>query len=120
CIAHHVGFSTGGGEVVRYISRHGSKRVAKAVLIGAIPPLMLKTATNPGGLPLEVDGLVEAGSSNSPCSPRVDRPAAFGVDQNAFARQCGLVLATNDSLWTVGASRRTSSPSSVSGVPARH
>ncbi len=53
-----VGHSTGGGEVVRYIGRHGSKRVAKAVLIGAIPPLMLKTASNPGGLPIEVfDGL---------------------------------------------------------------
>jgi non-heme chloroperoxidase len=52
--AIHVGHSTGGGEVARYIGRHGSKRVAKAVLIGAIPPLMLKTASNPGGLPIEV------------------------------------------------------------------
>jgi non-heme chloroperoxidase len=50
----HVGHSTGGGEVVRYIGRHGSRRVAKAVLIGAIPPLMLKTPNNPGGLPIEV------------------------------------------------------------------
>jgi len=56
--AIHVGHSTGGGEVARYIGRHGTKRVAKAVLIGAIPPLMLKTAANPGGLPLDVfDGL---------------------------------------------------------------
>jgi non-heme chloroperoxidase len=56
--AIHVGHSTGGGEVTRYIGRHGTKRVAKAVLIGAIPPLMLKTAANPGGLPLDVfDGL---------------------------------------------------------------
>jgi non-heme chloroperoxidase len=52
--AVHVGHSTGGGEVARYIGRHGTKRVAKAVLIGAIPPLMLKTPANPGGLPLEV------------------------------------------------------------------
>ncbi len=52
--AVHVGHSTGGGEVARYIGRHGSARVAKAVLIGAIPPLMLKPAANPGGLPLEV------------------------------------------------------------------
>jgi len=52
--AVHVGHSTGGGEVTRYIGRHGSKRVAKAVLIGAIPPLMLKTAANPGGLPIDV------------------------------------------------------------------
>ena len=56
--AIHVGHSTGGGEVARYIGRHGTKRVAKAVLIGAVPPLMLKTAANPGGLPLEVfDGI---------------------------------------------------------------
>ena len=54
----HVGHSTGGGEVARYIGRHGTKRVAKAVLISAIPPLMLKTAANPAGLPIDVfDGL---------------------------------------------------------------
>jgi non-heme chloroperoxidase len=53
-----VGHSTGGGEVARYIGRHGSKRVAKAVLIGAVPPLMLKTEKNAGGLPLSVfDGI---------------------------------------------------------------
>ena len=52
--AMHVGHSTGGGEVARYIGRHGSKRVAKAVLIGAVPPIMLKTAANPGGLPIAV------------------------------------------------------------------
>lgn len=51
--AVHVGHSTGGGEVARYIGRHGTKRVAKAVLIGAVTPLMLKTAANPGGLPIE-------------------------------------------------------------------
>lgn len=51
--AIHVGHSTGGGEVTRYIGRHGTKRVAKAVLIGAIPPLMLKTPANPGGTPIE-------------------------------------------------------------------
>src|SRR4030081_415759 len=52
--AIHIGHSTGGGEVARYIGRHGTKRVAKAVLIGAIPPLMLKTPANPGGTPIEV------------------------------------------------------------------
>lgn len=50
----HVGHSTGGGEVARYIGRHGTNRVAKAVLIGAVPPLMLKTSANPGGTPIEV------------------------------------------------------------------
>jgi non-heme chloroperoxidase len=52
--AVHVGHSTGGGEVVRYLARHGESRVAKAVLISAVPPLMVKTAANPGGLPKEV------------------------------------------------------------------
>jgi non-heme chloroperoxidase len=52
--AIHVGHSTGGGEVTRYIGRHGTKRVAKAVLISAVPPLMLKTDANPGGLPIQV------------------------------------------------------------------
>lgn len=56
--AIHVGHSTGGGEVARYIARHGTKRVAKAVLIGAVPPMMLKTGANPGGLPVDVfDGI---------------------------------------------------------------
>jgi non-heme chloroperoxidase len=56
--AIHVGHSTGGGEATRYAARHGKGRVAKLVLIGAVPPLMLKTAENPGGSPVEVfDGL---------------------------------------------------------------
>jgi non-heme chloroperoxidase len=59
--AIHVGHSTGGGEVARYIGRHGTKRVAKAVLIGAIPPLMLKTPANPGGLPIAVFDQLRAG-----------------------------------------------------------
>jgi non-heme chloroperoxidase len=59
--AIHVGHSTGGGEVARYIGRHGTKRVAKAVLIDGIPPLMLKTAANPGGLPIEVFDGIRAG-----------------------------------------------------------
>jgi non-heme chloroperoxidase len=58
--AIHVGHSTGGGEVARYIGRHGTKRVAKAVLIGAVPPLMLKTAANPGGLPIETFDQIRA------------------------------------------------------------
>ena len=59
--ATHVGHSTGGGEVARYVARHGKGRVAKAVLIGAVPPIMIKTAANPGGLPIEVfDGFRSA------------------------------------------------------------
>ncbi len=59
--AVHVGHSTGGGEVARYIGRHGTRRVAKAVLIGAVPPLMLKTDANPGGLPIEAFDQIRAG-----------------------------------------------------------
>src|SRR6185295_2334296 len=56
--AIHIGHSTGGGEATRYVARHGKGRVAKLVLISAVPPLMLKTASNPGGLPIELfDGL---------------------------------------------------------------
>ncbi len=59
--AVHVGHSTGGGEFARYIGRHCTKRVAKAVLIGAVPPLTLKTATNPGGLPIAEFDKIRAG-----------------------------------------------------------
>ena len=60
-----VGFSTGGGEVARYIGRHGTGRVKKAVLVSAVPPLMLRTADNPGGLPLDVfDGIRKASLEN--------------------------------------------------------
>jgi len=57
----HVGHSMGGGEVARYIGRHGTKRVAKAVLIAAVPPLMLKTTANPGGLPIAEFDKIRAG-----------------------------------------------------------
>src|SRR5450432_2183664 len=57
-----AGFSAGGGEVARYIGRHGTKRVAKAALVAAVPPLMLKTAANPGGLPMEAFDDIRAGS----------------------------------------------------------
>jgi non-heme chloroperoxidase len=59
--AVHVGHSTGGGEVARYIGRHGTKRVGKAVLLGAVTPLMLKTAANPAGLPIDAFDKIRAG-----------------------------------------------------------
>jgi non-heme chloroperoxidase len=63
--AVHIGHSTGGGQATRYVARHGKGRVAKLVLIGAVPPLMLKTPANPGGLPLEVfDGFRQALAAN--------------------------------------------------------
>ncbi|MGW0866004.1 alpha/beta fold hydrolase [Streptomyces sp. NPDC002611] len=57
-----VGFSTGGGEVARYVGRHGTARVAQVVLVSAVPPLMLRTDDNPGGLPVEVFDAIRAGS----------------------------------------------------------
>jgi non-heme chloroperoxidase len=63
--AIHVGHSTGGGEVTHYLGRHGESRVAKAVLIDAVPPIMVKTSANPGGLPIEVfDGLRKSLADN--------------------------------------------------------
>jgi non-heme chloroperoxidase len=63
--AIHVGHSTGGGEATRYVARHGAGRVAKLVIIGAVPPIMLKTDANPGGLPIEVfDGLRKSLAAN--------------------------------------------------------
>jgi non-heme chloroperoxidase len=56
-----IGHSTGGGEIARYIGRHGTKRVAKSIFIGAVPPLMLQTATNPGGLPISAFDEIRAG-----------------------------------------------------------
>jgi pimeloyl-ACP methyl ester carboxylesterase len=67
--AVHVGHSTGGGEVVHYLARRGESRAAKAVIISAVPPLMVKTATNPGGLPKEVfDGFQEQLARTEPSS----------------------------------------------------
>jgi non-heme chloroperoxidase len=63
--AVHIGHSTGGGEVARYVARHGVGRVSKAVLIGAVPPLMLQTEANPGGLPLEVFDSFREGTASS-------------------------------------------------------
>ena len=72
-----VGHSTGGGEVARYIGRHGTKRVAKAVLIAAVPPLMLKTAANPEGLPIEVFDKIRADLVKNPSQFYKDLAISF-------------------------------------------
>ncbi len=72
-----VGHSTGGGEVARYIGRHGTSRLAKAVLVDAVPPLMLKTAANPGGLPIEVFDQIRAGVSGDRSQFYKDLSAPF-------------------------------------------
>ena len=76
--AVHVGHSTGGGEVVHYIARHGESRVAKAAIISAVPPLMVKTAANPGGLPKEVFDGLQAAARRQPRAV-LSRPAAGPV-----------------------------------------
>ena len=72
-----VGHSTGGGEVTRYIGRHGTARVAKAVLVGAVPPLMLKTEANPGGTPIEAFDQIRAGVSGDRSQFYKDLSAPF-------------------------------------------
>jgi non-heme chloroperoxidase len=97
--AVHVGHSTGGGEVTRYIGRHGTKRVAKAVLIGAIPPLMLKTAANPGGLPIEVFDQLRAGTLADRSQLFRDLSAPFyGANRPGAKVSQGL----RDSFWLQG------------------
>jgi non-heme chloroperoxidase len=98
--AIHVGHSTGGGEVARYVAKHGKERVAKAVLIGAVPPIMLKTAANPGGLPLEVfDGFRSALAANRAQFYR-DVPSGpfFGFNRAGAKVSQGLI----DNWWRQG------------------
>ncbi|WP_042693238.1 alpha/beta fold hydrolase [Azospirillum sp. B506] len=99
--AIHIGHSTGGGEVARYVARHGGNgRVAKAVLIGAVTPIMLKTAANPGGLPLEVfDGFRTALAANRAQFFR-DIPAGpfYGFNRDGAKVSQGLI----DNWWRQG------------------
>jgi non-heme chloroperoxidase len=97
--AIHVGHSTGGGEVARYIGRHGTSRVAKAVLIGAITPLMLKTEANPGGLPLEVFDGIRAGVQGDRSQFFKDLSGPFyGANRPGAKVSQGL----RDSFWMLG------------------
>lgn len=77
----HIGHSTGGGEVARYLGRHGTKRTAKAVLIGAVPPLMLKTPANPEGLPIEAFDAIRAGVLADRSQFFIDLTMPFNKDQ---------------------------------------
>ena len=97
--AIHVGHSTGGGEVARYIGRHGTERVAKVVLIGAIPPLMLKTPANPGGLPMEAFDGIRAGVQSDRSQFFKDLSAPFyGANRPGAKVSQGL----RDSFWMQG------------------
>jgi non-heme chloroperoxidase len=97
--AIHVGHSTGGGEVARYIGRHGTKRVAKAVLISAVPPLMLKTNANPSGLPIDAFNQIRSAVLADRSQFFKDLSAAFyGANRNGAKVSQGL----RDSFWLQG------------------
>ena len=95
-----IGFSTGGGEVARYIGRHGTTRVAKAALVSAVPPLMLKTPANPGGLPIDVfDGLRAASiADRSKLYQDVASGPFFGFNRPGAKVSQGMI----DSFWLQG------------------
>lgn len=95
-----VGFSTGGGEVARYIGRYGTKRVAKAALISAVPPIMLKTDTNPDGVPMDVfDGIRAASLANrSQLYKDLASGPFFGFNRPGVKGSQGLI----DSFWSQG------------------
>jgi non-heme chloroperoxidase len=95
-----IGFSAGGGEVARYIGRHGTKRVAKAALIAAVPPLMLKTAANPGGLPMEVFDEIRQGSIADRSQFYKDLASGpfFGANRPGAKVSQGMI----DSFWLQG------------------
>src|SRR6202047_3788262 len=97
--AIHVGHSTGGGEVARYIGRYGTKRVAKAVLISAVPPLMLKTPANPAGLPIEAFDQIRAGVHSDRSQFFRDLSAPFYGANRAGAK---VSQGLRDSFWLQG------------------
>ena len=104
----HVGHSTGGGEVARYIGRHGSKRVAKAVLVGAVPPGMLKTAKNPDGVPIEAFDQIRAGVKGDRSQYYKDLSAPFyGANRPGSTVSQGV----RDAFWLM---------SMQAGFPAAH
>ena len=95
-----IGFSAGGGEVARYIGRHGTKRVAKAALISAVPPLMLKTGANPGGLPIDVFNKIRQGCLADRSQFYKDLAAGpfFGANRPGAKVSQGMI----DSFWLQG------------------
>lgn len=97
--AVHIGHSTGGGEVARYLGRHGTKRVAKAVLIGAVPPIMLKTEANPEGLPMSAFDGIRAGVAADRSQFFKDLPTPFyGANREGVTLSEGV----RDSFWLQG------------------
>jgi len=98
--AIHVGHSTGGGEVAHYVARAESGRVSKAVLIGAVPPVMLKSESNPGGLPIDVFDGIRAGVANNRSQFYIDLPAGpfYGYNREGADVKQGII----DNWWRQG------------------
>jgi non-heme chloroperoxidase len=98
--AIHIGHSTGGGEVTRYVARHGKGGVAKAVLVGAVPPIMLKTESNPGGLPVSVFDGLRAGLATNRAQFYRDLPRGpfYGFNRPGVELIAGVV----DNWWRQG------------------
>jgi non-heme chloroperoxidase len=94
-----VGHSTGGGEVARYIGRHGTKRVARAVLVGAVPPLMLRTSNNPGGLPIETFDDIRKGVTQDRSQFFMDLTTPFFGANRPLAK---VTQGMRDSFWRQG------------------
>ena len=113
--AIHVGHSTGGGEVARYLGRHGTKRVAKAVLIGAVPPLMLKTPANPDGLPIDAFDAIRAGVLADRSQFFMDLTLPFyGYNRPGAKVSQGV----RDSFWLQGMHGRASRTRSTASRPS--
>ena len=107
-----IGFSAGGGEVARYIGRHGTSRVAKTALIAAVPPLMLKTAANPGGLPMEVFDGIRRGclADRSQFYKDLSGGPFFGANRPGARVSQGVI----DSFWLQGMQAGHRTPSTAS------
>ena len=111
-----VGHSTGGGEVVRYLGRHGTARVAKAVLVGAVPPLMLKTDANPGGQPIEAFDAIREGVRTDRSQFYQDLSAPFyGANRPGSTVSQGL----RDAFWAMSMLVGLRAPTTASGRSRR-
>ena len=108
-----VGHSTGGGEVTRYVGRHGTERVARIVLLGAIPPLMLKTKANPNGVPIEAFDQIRAGTLNNRSQFFKELAVPFyGFNRKGAKIAQGVI----DAFWLQG-TRSHSCPSGINTIP---
>ena len=107
-----VGFSTGGGEVARYIGRHGGSRVARIALVSAVTPFMLRTDDNPGGVPIEVFDALRAGFAGG-SFPAVPRRSPMVRSSGTTGRRTVVSQGVRDAFWRRACSRVTATPTSA-------